>query len=127
LGPETHEVLLPETSTIENTRDIPELFYKTIAEVLYRKKMADIVSEAHRINLHIFRNCIILTRGSMKITTMNRATSILYAHLNTVTLLLKALTYGNRKTPLLGNKNIPDAGNNIRIAISINIEECHYC
>lgn len=49
--------------------------------------MADIVSEAYRINLHIFRNCIILTRDSVTITTtLNRATSILYAHLNSNTL-----------------------------------------
>jgi hypothetical protein len=82
-----HEALLPETSTIKNTKNIPELFYMTIAEVYYCNKMADIVSEAYRVNLHIFRNCIILTRGSVTITTIpNRATSILYAHLNTNTL-----------------------------------------
>jgi hypothetical protein len=43
-----------------------------------------------------------------------------------VTDLLKALSYGARNKPLL-SKNIPNAGNDIRMAVSIIIEENDHC
>jgi hypothetical protein len=46
--------------------------------------------------------------------------------INIVTGLLKALKHGARKKPLLG-KQIPNAGNNRRTAVSITIEENDYC
>jgi hypothetical protein len=39
----------------------------------------------------------------------------------------QSINLWNQKTPLQGNKHIPNAGKNRRIAVSIKIEECHHC
>jgi hypothetical protein len=43
-----------------------------------------------------------------------------------VTDLLKILSYGDRKKPLLGNR-IPKSGNNRRIAFFVTIEKNDHC